>query len=175
MGSAISIITVSSLYFIVKNRGNKSNSDRQQTQDAENSDVSVTTSSLVSEDDTVPKPSGEDVIRIFFTLINEGNPADAVLMMSENMVGSEPIQANSLMQSYAVTFSNWNSVEVASIEPYAVNEWTSEKQFYKVIVNIDIDETAQEEMLWDQGENTRWITLVWKNGKWEIDDISTGP
>ncbi|MDD3648443.1 MAG: hypothetical protein PHS44_08180 [Candidatus Dojkabacteria bacterium] len=117
----------------------------------------------------------EDAIRKFFSLINDDKPNEAVLMMTSGLVGTDPVQSNSKMQAYAVTFDEWDSVQVLSIEEYDKENWMMHSRTYKVTVSLEFKDTPEYNLNWDEGENTRWIRLLLVEDEWQIDDIATGP
>jgi len=118
-----------------------------------------------------PKRNGEPAIRAFFELINGGNIEEAVDMMSDFAVPDQPTY-----NAWLDNFDSLNSVVVKTIEPYSTPSWTSDRELYLVVVDLQTS-TGQEQYGWAPGENTRWIEAV-KNSTtsvWEINSINTGP
>jgi len=105
-----------------------------------------------NEKNSVPLPTEKDVIRTFFSLINEKRIPEAIGMMDKSVVFDD-----SAKQAYGVQFNNFGTVTIKSIDQ------TSESNKYKVVFDTD------------SGEDTRWITVVKIDNLWKISDIATGP
>jgi len=117
----------------------------------------------------VPLPTGEDVIRLFFRLINDGEAAEAVGMMDENLVTSA-----SDKQEYGVTFAGFSAVKVTAIEPSMEESWTEGIETYRVDLDISLKPEGQK-TLWPEGPDTRWVSVKKVNGLFKIHEIATGP
>lgn len=115
----------------------------------------------------VPPPTGEDIIRTFFNLINEQRIPDAV-----NMLDVSAAQDDSVKQQWAVNFNSISSVSVKSIEQSNKEEWTDSEQTYKVILNV---RAKSEQYGWFEGEDTRWVSITKSGAAWKIKGIATGP
>ncbi|MEA3356855.1 MAG: hypothetical protein U9Q67_00225 [Patescibacteria group bacterium] len=179
--TAILIVVVGSIAVsIIYNQNKDNTSSGNDYQDKEESDTAPDGQDSVAEasndnDELAPDPTEEDVIRLFFSLIDEDRPDEAVLMMSDNMVGTDPVQMNSTMQAYAVTFNEWNSVQTLEVEEYDRENWSMNSRVYKVTVAIEFKENPEYNLNWDDGENTRWIRILRTEQGWQIDNIATGP
>lgn len=174
----------------VYNNMKKSNDDQEQNTISENKEgISTDSTDETSAQDEessneenqnstndvdLPDATEEDIIRQFFNYIDIGEPDKAVLMMSSEMVGNDPIQANSLMQGYAVTFASWESVAVESVEVVNTDQWVSDRHFYKVLINIVLEDNPPQQT-WGNGLNTRWITIAKEGSEWKFTEIATGP
>lgn len=136
---------------------------------------SPTTSSQAGS--TVPLPQDEDVIRNFVTLIEEGKADDAAKMMK--ISDQSPPQANSELQAWAVQFANINSFKLLKMEKANESEWTDTKHIYKVILDVWMNPDSGNAPIpyygWQNGENTRWLTLEKVGDVWKIAEIATGP
>jgi len=124
-----------------------------------------------TEKDSVPLPSDEDVIRNFVTLIENGQADKAALMMKT--------KDDSELQSWAVHFSAINSFKLLKIEKASEESWTDNRHIYKVVLDVWMDPRSAQAPIpyygWQNGENTRWITLEKVNNTWKIAKIATGP
>ena len=122
----------------------------------------------------VPLSTEEDVIRNFFQLINEKRIPEAISMMTAEMAGDE-----SSKQAWGVQFNDINSINVLKIEPSMKENWTENKHSYKLTVEVYVSSDAANAPIpyygWQNGENTRWITLEKMGNVWKIAEIATGP
>jgi len=121
--------------------------------------------------DSVPLPTGEDVIRSFVQLINDQKIPDAIAMMDNILVSSD-----SDKQQYGVTFNSFASISISKIglETFDKENWKEGEERYRVDLMISLKPQGQSG-LWDEGVNTRWITVMKKDGRFMIHDIATGP
>lgn len=123
---------------------------------------------------SVTLPTGEDIIRTFFNLINEKRVSKAIGMMNKEMIGDE-----SGKQAWEIQFNNINSAIPKIIDSYSKNEWTENEQIYKVVLDIKMSPESEKASIpyygWDDGENTRWIVIKKDGNLWKISSISTGP
>lgn len=128
----------------------------------------------VAEDRTVPLPQEKDIITNFFVLIDEKKASDAVNMMDDNITSND-----SLKQAWAVQLNAINSMKVVKIEPSMTENWSGEKHQYKLTLDVVMDPNSANALIpyygWDNGKNTRWATIVKKNGSWKIQELATGP
>lgn len=72
-------------------------------------------------------------------------------------------------------FSSRETAEVLSIEAIRLEEWTRDWEAYKVVLRVETAEPP-ERFGWENGENTRWVTLVPQGaGGWKVDEWSANP
>jgi hypothetical protein len=121
--------------------------------------------------ETVPLPTGEDAIRTFISLINEQKIPEAIAMMDSNLISDD-----STKQQYGVIFNAFASITVQKIgmELFGKDEWKEGEERYRVDLKIALKPQGQAG-LWDEGINTRWITVMKQQGRFMIHDIATGP
>lgn len=116
-------------------------------------------------------PQEEDIIHNFVNLIEEGYPDKAASMIKTS--------DESELQAWAVNFSNINSFKLISLEKTRENEWTENKHFYKAVFDVWMNPDSANAPIpyygWQNGENTRWITLEKDGNTWKITEIATGP
>jgi len=126
-------------------------------------------SSVISQ--TVPFPTGDDVIRTFVQLINEKKIPEAISMMDATLVPSD-----SAKQQYGVVFNSFskNLIQEIGPESFGKEEWGEGEERYRVDLQITKKPGSQEN-LWDEGLNTRWITVLKQQDRFMIHDIATGP
>jgi hypothetical protein len=129
----------------------------------------------VSQQTEVPLPQGEDIVRLFFSLIDEKKIPEAVAMLDDSAVPDE-----SAKQAWGVQFNIFNSISVKSIETSNIGDETEGQETYKVILDAKIKPGSEKAVIpnfgWENGENIRWVSLK-KNpdGIWKILGIGTGP
>jgi len=120
---------------------------------------------------SVPLPSDEDIIRNFVNLIDEGQADKAALMMKT--------KDETELQTWAVHFNAINSFKLLKIEKASEENWTDNKHIYKVVLDVSMDPRSADAPIpyygWQNGENTRWITLEKAGDIWKIAEIATGP
>lgn len=124
---------------------------------------------------SVPLPTGEDIVRTFFELINEKRIPEAVSMMTK--VNTEN---DSTRQAWGVQFNAFESIKAKSIEAYNKESWTNDQQEYKVNLAVQMKPEAASGPIpnygFDNGDNNiRWIVLVKENNLWKVQGIGTGP
>ena len=122
------------------------------------------------EGNTVPLPQDEDVINIFFNLIDEGDAGKAALMMNT--------KSDQELQAWAVQFASFDYVKVVKIEKANESEWTDTKHIYKVTLNVRMKKEAENAPVpyygYQNGENVRFIKLEKVGNIWKISDIGSG-
>jgi len=119
----------------------------------------------------VPLLSDEDIIRNFVALIEEGRADKAALM--------KKIKDDTEFQTWAVHFAAINSFKLLKIEKVSEESWSNNKHIYKVVLDVWMDPKSANAPIpyygWQNGENTRWITLEKVENVWKIAEIATGP
>lgn len=123
-------------------------------------------SNTVSE---VPLPTGEDVVRTFCNLINQGKIIDAVNMMD--------IEEDSVRQSYAVSFNNFSRFDLVSIQKNSIDETGNSFEVdIDILLKKDLGDLPIPNYGWENGINKRWISLIQQeDGTYKIKEIATGP
>jgi len=121
--------------------------------------------------DSVPLPSDEDIIRNFFSFFGTQDAYKAALMMKTT--------DDSERQSWAVQFAAFNYLQVLKIEKANENQWTNNKHFYKVTLDVVMKPESADAPIpyygYQNGENIRWLTLEKVGDIWKIAEIATGP
>jgi hypothetical protein len=130
------------------------------------------TDTVYPTDDT-PLPQDEALIRNFFTLINEKHIPDAIKLMGTEILGTDPVQANGIIQEYGVVFNSWNQVTITSVKAVDKSSWPDTEHTYMVDVELKLQPSPPSQV-WAEGTNTRFITVVNENGTWKIDSLDTG-
>jgi hypothetical protein len=131
--------------------------------------------SMSGLNEKAPLPSSEDIVRLFFDLINEERIPEAIDMMTDEMAGDD-----SSRQMWGVQFNRIESIKVQTIEPYLETNWTDSQKMFKVVLEVFMSEKAKDEPIpffgWDSNPNARWISIKKDaNGLWKIDSLATGP
>lgn len=142
----------------------------------QNKEVLQTPTSEVenNQENTVPLPQGEDIIRSFFSLINEKRIPEAISMMTNQAVPDD-----SAKQAWGVQFNAIKSINVQAIEPANQASWTENSKEYKVTLEAYVSSEAANAPIpyygWEDNPNIRWVTIIKnENGIWQIDQIGTG-
>jgi hypothetical protein len=136
------------------------------------STVAPTVSASPSSTPILSEPTGADVIRTFIQLINEQRIPDAIGLMDDNLITSD-----SDKQQYGVVFNSFASITIQKIgmESFGKEEQGVGEERYRVELLITKKPQSQKN-LWDEGENTRWITVKkQQESRFMIHDIATGP
>ncbi len=144
--------------------------------EAEKTKLNVNNNFEENIDKTVPMPNGEDVVRLFFSLINEKRLNEALDMMSGDNLDTENEK-----QAWAVQFNSFDSIQVNSIEKIDEENWTENFQVYKVSIETKMNDSFADEVIpyfgWNKnGINTRWVIIKKdkENNPWKIIEIATG-
>jgi len=123
----------------------------------------------------VPLPAGADVISLFWQLVNEHHIPEAIDMMSPNLITDDSVK-----QAYGVQFNHIKFVNVMAVEPYNIDTWTNDSQMYKTTLEIYVSSDASSAPIpyygFTDNPNIRFISLSLDDtGKWQIEQIGTGP
>ena len=129
---------------------------------------------VVKKTNEVPLPQEQDIIRSFFAIIDEGRPADAISLMTTELVGED-----SSKQMWGVQFDAIESINVKSIEPSGKDGWTPDRHVYKVSLEVSMKPDSADSQIpyfgWNNGSDVRWIVIEKVSAYWRISDIATGP
>ena len=133
------------------------------------------TNANVAQNQEVPLPQGEDIVRLFFSLINEKRIPEAVAMLDPSSVPDD-----SAKQAWGAQFNIFNSISVKTIEPSNVGGETASQKTYKVVLDARVKPGSGNAVIpnygWANGENIRWVSLKKDDGgMWKILGIGTGP
>lgn len=128
----------------------------------------------IAESENVPLPQEEDIVRLFFNLINEKRIPEAVAMMDASAAPDDNAK-----QAWGVQFDIFNSVSVKSVEPSNIGDETEGQKTYKVILDANNKPGSEKAVIpnygWENGENIRWVGLKKdESGMWKILGIGTG-
>jgi hypothetical protein len=129
--------------------------------------LSLATSSATPSQ-SVPLSTQEDVIRLFFQLINDQKASEAVAMLSKSAAPDD-----STRQMWGVNFNSIKEVKIKSIEKVNIADLQTENE-YQVTFDIKVKASGNQ-YGWQDGQDTRFIPLVKENGVWKIEGIATGP
>ena len=75
---------------------------------------------------------------------------------------------------------NLKNIVVKKVEPSMKEEWTAQKETFKVNVNLEISKEAANAPIpyygWENGNNIRFVSLEKdQNNLWKVAGIATGP
>lgn len=128
-----------------------------------------------TEQASVPLPSGEYIVGLFFKLLGDKRIPEAIAMLNEAMVPDEVSK-----QAGGVQFNGMELVKVIKVEPWQKEAWTEDLQTFKATLSVDMAPNTAEAPIpyygWEGEPDIRWVTLN-KNseGRWQIAEIATGP
>jgi len=172
-GVAVVVVGVGAWFVLTKATSNPTPSNANQevaTQNLENQPTETT-----PPETEVPLPSETDIIRNFFSLINEQKPSEAVMMMPKNIT-----EEDSLKQAWAVQFNAFKSVLVDEITPSMQENWVNDTHTYQVNLTVEMKPEAINVLPipnygFDDGSNVRFVALQKEDGLWKITGLATGP
>lgn len=109
--------------------------------------------------------SQEQVVSDFLNALATKDIQKALGMMDANQ---------DTKQAWGVNFNSIKSLEIKSLDEVYKEDWTSARQSFKAILNVQVSEQGLQ-MGWQNGENHRWITVE-KNGDiWQIHELANNP
>lgn len=161
--------------FSILQKGNNSSPTILQSENKTETLVSPATLPTQSVKNIVPLPTEEDVIRLFFSLINEHRIQEAIQMMSPIAVPDD-----STRQAWGVQFNDIKSIQVVVLTPSNQEDWTDNQHVYQVKLDVVVSPESADAPIpyygWGDNPNLRWIPIE-KNssGQWQIVGIATGP
>jgi len=119
--------------------------------------------------DKVAKIKEENFIYEFFEMIDRGDVDQVFSMMDENLSGNE-----NMREMWKANFSSLDQVKVVNLYPEEEQKWYDKQPLYKVII-YTIPKSGSPYYGWDEGRNTRWITVTTNEYNRKIVSIATGP
>lgn len=129
-------------------------------------DISPSETQELNYAETVPLPTKEDSIRLFFSLINEKRILEAVEMLTREITVNETQK-----QAWAVQFDAIESINIKSIS-------MESDDVYKVLLDIKMDPESVNAVIpyfgYNDGLNTRWVTVEKEGYIYKIGEIATG-
>ena len=108
----------------------------------------------------------EDTIRSFFALLDTEDYEDALNLLSPRMTKEDTA-------SYLQSFETWESARIININKAAPLDEVSEPTFmveFELLIKDDADQ-----LIWQNGEQARFITLAIEDGVYRIIEIATSP
>jgi hypothetical protein len=158
-----------------KSNADESNSNTIKTSEIINNTGSSESTSASNSSESVPLPTPEDIVRLFFDLINEKRIPEAIDLMTDQMAGDDNSK-----QMWGIQFNAIQSIKVQSINPYLEDQWTASEKMFKVILEVSVSREAKDAPIpyygWDSNPSTRWVSIKKDvNGLWGIDSLATGP
>jgi len=112
----------------------------------------------------------EKDLRQFFGFISTGEPEWAVRQLAYAASLDE-----AAAQMWLANFRSLSSLTVVSVEQASLEQWTAEREFYKVTLDVRTSELP-EKYGWENGRNIRWVELVPQGGgAWKVSALSLSP
>lgn len=108
----------------------------------------------------------EETIRSFFNYLNNDEYEEAISLFSSRLSDEES-------DAYLESFKSWDSVRIVNLNKAAPLDEMNEPTY---IVDFELQLKADSEnLIWQNGEQTRFITLSLENEKYLIIQIATSP
>lgn len=112
----------------------------------------------------------EKDLRQFFGFISTRQPEWAVRQLAS---AASPNEATA--QQWLSNFQSLSSLTVVSVEQTSLEQWTAEREFYKVTLDVKTSEPP-EKYGWENGHNVRWVELIPQGGgAWKVSALSSSP
>jgi len=112
----------------------------------------------------------EKDLRQFFGFISTGQPEWAVRQLAS---AASPNEAAA--QMWLTNFQSLSALTVVSVEQVSLEQWTAEREFYKVMLDVQTSEPP-EKYGWEKGRNVRWVELIPQGGgAWKVSALSSSP
>lgn len=90
-------------------------------------------------------------------------------------LASSPSPDEATAQMWLANFRSLSALTVVSVEQTSLEQWTAEREFYKVKLNVKTSE-PQEKYGWDDGLNVRWVELIPQGGgSWKVASLASNP
>ncbi|MGB6607968.1 MAG: hypothetical protein WBF28_09185, partial [Atribacterota bacterium] len=119
--------------------------------------------------DKVARIKEENFIYEFFEAIDRGDVEQIFSMMDENLAGNENMQ-----EMWKANFSSLDKIKVIWLYPEEERKWHNKQPLYKVNIFLK-SKPGSPYYGWEEGENTRWITVTTNEDNRKIVSIATGP
>ena len=114
--------------------------------------------------------SHEKDLRQFFGFMSTGEPEWAVRQLA---YAASPDEATA--QVWLANFRSLSALTVVSVEQASLEQWTAEREFYKVTLDVQTSEPP-EKYGWDNGRNVRWVSIIPQGaGAWKVNALSSSP
>ncbi len=108
----------------------------------------------------------ENTIRSFFNYLNNDEYEEAISLFSSRLSDEES-------DAYLESFKSWDSVRIVNLNKAAPLDEMNEPTY---IVDFELQLKADSQnLIWQNGEQTRFITLSLENEKYLIIQIATSP
>lgn len=109
-------------------------------------------------------------LREFFASIGQGRPEDAVRQLAH-----EASPNNVMAELWLANFRSLASLSIVGIEQASLEQWTSEREYYKVTLDVRTSDPP-EKYGWENGRNIRWVSIIPEGaGYWKIAALSPNP
>lgn len=150
------------------------NSQKQKNPNSAEIAITPITTHTDAVTQTEVPPQETDIIRTFFSQINEGKVSEAVMMMSKSTTSDDSIK-----QAYGVQYASINSVKVSKLEESSKRDWSETWHQYMATLDMEMDPASASGPIpfygYTNGENIRFINLIREGDQWKIDGLATGP
>jgi len=111
----------------------------------------------------------ENFIYDFFEAITQGDIEQYFSMMDRELAGNEMIQ-----EMWKTAFSSLELIKIISLYPEEERKWHNKQPLYRTIIYA-LPRAGAPYYGWDEGRNTRWISITPYGDSWKIVSITTSP
>ena len=119
--------------------------------------------------DKIAEVKEENFIYDFFERITQGNTEQYFSMMDAELAGNETKQ-----EIWKTAFSSLELIKIISLYPEDERKWHNKQPLYQAII-YSIPKSGAPYYGWDEGKNTRWISIAPTGDSWKITAIATSP
>ena len=119
--------------------------------------------------DKVTKIREENFIYDFFEAITQGDTEQYFSMMDDELAGNEMMQ-----EMWKTAFSSLELIQIVSLYPEEERKWHNKQPLYQAII-YTIPKSGAPYYGWDEGKNTRWISIAPTGDSWKITAMATSP
>lgn len=117
----------------------------------------------------VAKIKEENFIYDYFEAIDQGKAELYFSLMAEELIGNE-----NMREMWKTTFSSLELIKLVSLYPEEKEKWHNDQPLYRAII-YTLSKPGSPYYGWDEGRNTRWISLSPEGDSWKIIALATSP
>lgn len=114
---------------------------------------------------TAIEPSQEKLVKEFFSFLGDKNSNEALAMINQN---------ENTKKLREINFNTIQSLKIRKIEPVFQEEWTTDRQRFKVDLDIKVN-SEWKQYGWNQWTNLRRVTIEKIDGKRMIHELANNP
>jgi len=119
--------------------------------------------------DIVDRIKEENYIYEFFETVDREDFEQVFSMMDENLIGNV-----NMKEMWKANFSSLDKIKMVSLYPEEEQKWHNHQPLYEVSIYVK-SKPGFPYYGWDEGRNTRWITVTTEEDRRKIVSIATSP